>query len=535
MIKVFLVEDEAIIRNSIKNNVEWKENGYEFVGEATDGEMALPLILKLKPDVVITDIRMPFMTGIELAKLLKKDMPDIHILFLSGYDEFEYAKEAIKLGVEEYLCKPITAEGLLESLSSVKERIEEKRQKQEHQTLFDEQSEEHQQSLRYRFFGELIRGKMSAAEILERGEKLGLQLMAPVYNFVLLKVMQRPDDTDPYDEFRVKVWSDISELIKEDVDIIFFRRATEGYVFLIKGDSKEDVRQRIEDYIGKLEVLFTSRNHSEYFIGVGDEVARITALQESYDSANEAFAYQYFAQDQRVVYYDQRSNKEQEYDNSKLHEIQLNTIDHFLKQAHTSEVRKFVNTFTDNLGKKSLDSFMFCQYALMKIQIGVLEFLEDLGYGSDDVENAFPQFQTEMLYVTNSAQAKDFMERLFVTAIDLRNQKVVKKHGTTMEEAQAFIEEEYQNENLSLSMVAEQVGLSNSHFSTIFKQDVGKSFIEYLTDLRMEKAKELLRCSDLKASEISYQIGYKDPHYFSYLFKKTQDCTPREYRMRGIQ
>ena len=109
MIKVFLVEDEVVIRDAIKNSIDWEQEGYEFVGEASDGELALPMILKEKPDILITDIRMPFMDGLELSRLVKKELPDTNIIILSGYDEFEYAKEAIKIGISDYLLKPVSS------------------------------------------------------------------------------------------------------------------------------------------------------------------------------------------------------------------------------------------------------------------------------------------------------------------------------------------------------------------------------------------------------------------------------------------
>ena len=130
MIKVFLVEDEKIIRKSIKNNVKWEENGFEFAGEAPDGEMALPMIEKLHPDIVITDIKMPFMDGLELSDILKKKMPKIQIIILSGYGEFDYAKEAIKIGVTDYLTKPVTGEQLLEALNKVKQKLDKKKRQE---------------------------------------------------------------------------------------------------------------------------------------------------------------------------------------------------------------------------------------------------------------------------------------------------------------------------------------------------------------------------------------------------------------------
>ena len=131
MLKVFLVEDEFVVREGIKNNIDWQSHGYDFCGEAGDGELAFPLIQKLKPDIVITDIRMPFMDGLVLSRLIKKEMPWIEIIILTGYEEFEYAKEGIKLGIARYLTKPISGDELLKEVDSLAAGIEEKRKERE--------------------------------------------------------------------------------------------------------------------------------------------------------------------------------------------------------------------------------------------------------------------------------------------------------------------------------------------------------------------------------------------------------------------
>ena len=129
--KIFLVEDEFVIRNGIKNIIEWEKEGYEFVGEASDGELAYPMILKERPDILITDIKMPFMDGLELSRLVRRELPDIKILILSGYNEFDYAKEAIKLGVTDYLLKPISSVRLLEALKEVCQLISQEKEEKE--------------------------------------------------------------------------------------------------------------------------------------------------------------------------------------------------------------------------------------------------------------------------------------------------------------------------------------------------------------------------------------------------------------------
>lgn len=123
MLKIFLAEDEIVMREGIRNNIAWQEEGFEFVGEASDGELAYPMIQKLKPDILITDIRMPFMDGLELSRIVKQELPDTSILILSGYGEFDYAKEAISIGVEDYLLKPVTSAQLLEAIRRIAEKF----------------------------------------------------------------------------------------------------------------------------------------------------------------------------------------------------------------------------------------------------------------------------------------------------------------------------------------------------------------------------------------------------------------------------
>ena len=151
MIKVFLVEDEVIMREGIRSNIDWEAEGFEFVGEASDGELAYPLIQKSRPDILITDIQMPFMDGLELSRLVKQEQPGIKIIVLTGYDEFEYAKEGIRIGITDYLLKPIASAKLLEAVKKVGELVVEERQFQE---TFDQERQESLLIARQKFWEE---------------------------------------------------------------------------------------------------------------------------------------------------------------------------------------------------------------------------------------------------------------------------------------------------------------------------------------------------------------------------------------------
>ncbi|MGF6990969.1 YesN/AraC family two-component response regulator [Lachnospiraceae bacterium PM6-15] len=178
MIKVFLVEDEMVIRNAIKNSIDWEKEGYEFVGEAGDGELAYPLILKRQPDILITDIKMPFMDGLELSAAVKKELPALKILILSGYNDFEYAKTAIGIGVTDYLLKPVSAEMLLESLAGIREMIQKESQNKELLRKYEEEMQENFEKQKTEVLGKLITGRFSTMEALDLGKSIGLDVSA---------------------------------------------------------------------------------------------------------------------------------------------------------------------------------------------------------------------------------------------------------------------------------------------------------------------------------------------------------------------
>src|SRR6266542_1684496 len=196
--RIFFVEDEIVTREGIRDNVDWKANGFEFCGEASDGEMALPLIRAAKPDVLITDVKMPFMDGLQLSKIVHERMPWVKIIILSGHDEFEYAQEAIKLGVTEYLLKPVTVKKLQTALQKLTVQLDKERKEQENLKKLQEQVEENRATLRERLLFKLAVGAISPTEAIEKGQMLGLDLIARYYLVVILKI-ELGDRTEQYD------------------------------------------------------------------------------------------------------------------------------------------------------------------------------------------------------------------------------------------------------------------------------------------------------------------------------------------------
>ena len=181
MLKIFLAEDEVIVRETIKRMIPWENLGFELVGEAADGEMALPLLLRQKPDLLITDIKMPFMDGLELSEQVKKVLPATKIMILSGYNEFDYAKMAIKIGVTDYLLKPISSEKLLDAVNKVAEEIRKEQSEKGQMNQYAREMQENKESEKFQFFNQVFAGSMPFGECLEQGKQLGIEISAEGY------------------------------------------------------------------------------------------------------------------------------------------------------------------------------------------------------------------------------------------------------------------------------------------------------------------------------------------------------------------
>lgn len=539
MVKVFLVEDEIVMREGIKNNIKWEKEGLEFVGEASDGELALPMIREKEPDIVITDIKMPFMDGIQLSRLVKSEMPHIKIIILSGYDEFSYAKEAIGIGVTDYLLKPISSMKLLEEVKKVAKEVEEENRQSALLQQFQREMLENRQLERQQLFYQIISNKISVSEMIDCAKRLDIHLLSSAYNIILFQMKLGEKEIEAYSEDLVKVGKEISVFFEGNKEIDAFERGVEGWVFLVKGLSEENVSKNVQDCISTLRGKIKDYPQIYYFGGVGKIATRLSILPECFEQANRAFSYRYMEKNNQILFYENiHTNNLFEGSDLDIKSLDVGKIDrkiftNFLKYGLKEEITYFIEDYFMGLGKNNISSLFFRQYITMDMYFATLAFIEELGYSTDIIIEHCGDFR-EMANVLNCVEStKSYLTRIIMVAIGLRDNASVKKYSLILEEAKDYIGNNYHKEDISLNTVAASVNVSPSHFSTIFSQEVGNTFIEFLTKVRMEKAKELLMCSNLKSAEIGYAVGYKDSHYFSYLFKKTQDCTPKEFRSRG--
>lgn len=530
MIKVFLVEDEIVVREGIKNNVDWKGHGFDFCGEASDGELAFPMIQKLKPDIVITDIRMPFMDGVELSKLVKKELPQTEIVFLSGYEEFEYAKEGIKIGIAQYLTKPISGGELLRVIGELAEKIEKRRLEEEFRLKYIKDEEETRAKERRDLFGHLISGDMNASGILEIAGRLSVDISALWYNVCLFRLKADNRDQNEYSQSIVDLNEQTANYAVEN-GLLLFDTISDGKAVIFKGDSEKEVLKEQEKHIEAIKKALVSYPNVTYFFALGMPVNRLGAIPESYDKASLAYAHKYMMKGSTVLDYKDIEKNNSQNDDFNINEIDLKQIERkkveeFLKTGENFESRYFVEEFFNNLGPNMVKSVMFRQYILMDIYFCVGEFVEGLGFSKDEIK----QFDMVANTKGSTEDTKNYVLEIINKALNLRDMCANDRYSDIVEEVKKYIEENYANDELGLNEMAAHINFSPNHLSMVFSQETGGTIIKYLTDYRLNKAKEMLRCTNKRSSEISLEVGYKDPHYFSFLFKKSTGVTPTQYR-----
>ncbi len=531
MLKVFLAEDEFIIREGIKNNIDWQAHGYEFCGEASDGELAFPLIQKTRPDILITDIKMPFVDGLALSRLVKKELPETEIIILSGYEEFDYAKEAIQIGVARYLLKPINGETLLQEIDSVAEIILGKQKEKEIREKYQKEMEENSLRDQMDLFQHLVTGDCSMEELLSVADKLDLKIMAPWYSIVLLKIQSMKHDYEEYSGSIVVVDERIAKLAEPE-HVLIFDRALEGRAFLFKADSEEELLAYQKEYLGDVKEVLSGYANLRYFGGIGTPVNRLREIPASFEDASHAFAHRYLVAESCIL--DSSLLMQEgaaEHEDFRISAVNPEQIDRtkmqeFLRTGDLDEVVYFVDEFFGKLDGGAMKSRIFRQYITMDAYFSIVDFLKGLGLQKDEIEA--PDQDSSILQDEKSAM--DYIVRIMEKALVLREKKASSRYEDVVSEVIHYIEDNYAQEELSLNLLASHVNFSPNHLSMIFSQQTGQTLIRYLTDYRMNRAKELLRCSSKKSSVISMEVGYKDPHYFSYLFKKTQGMTPTQYR-----
>ncbi|MGD9940053.1 MAG: response regulator [Clostridia bacterium] len=525
---VFLVEDEPLIRQNMRNAIEKHPESYTCIGEAGDGELALSIIQDLKPDILVTDIKMPFMDGLTLARHAKATSPWLRIIIVSGHDEFELARQAICVGVDNYLLKPVAAKDFMEALHKASEQIRE--DKQRSVSFLKEATDEEmvKTALVSTLLEQLCGGEVSADETLLRADELGIEILGKRY-VVLISLFEGKGGYPN----RQALTSRIKFMLVENPDVLYFQSGVDTVVLIIKGTTDLDVTEKAYHTAQTFKHELEDDGTTLLTMSISSVTSRISGIRDAFHEAS--ILLKTFGQTNRgrIFCAGDIGRIDSPVAASTNSFFNVN-IENRLKFAVAEDVPAIVEEFTKNLDTDEMQSVLYRYYILMDLTNTAIRILRSFNPDMDSNELAGNFVDPRQMF-QSAISVEEFTAiatRICLETIKLRNSGTLSPHVKLVRRACEYIQENYNSPDISLNTVAAHVALSPTHFSTIFSQEMSVTFINYLTNVRMEKVKELLVSTDEKLVTIAFSVGYNEPNYLSYLFKKREGLTLKEYRQQ---
>lgn len=527
-VKLFIVDDDSIIREGLSVNIAWADCGIELAGTAGNGLQALQAFKAAAPDIVISDIRMPFMDGIQLARRIKEEYPRTKVILLSSYGEFEYAQSALESKVFEYLLKPVDEERLLQSvLRAARE--------QERERGIEKRLLTGLPLLRERFMESLVHNKLRTEDILSGIDYLELPLRGERNLAAILKADDywAPDYKSRYGKEMLKfcILNLVEEMVAEERDCLVSGSAMDEIVLIFgaREDAAPESLQR-EKY-GLLEQIRT--NVKTYLkttvtVGVGSEAFGWEGIPQSYKEAKEALEFRHIYGTDRVIFVqDTGSRQEQLPEQSQL----IQQIAMKVKFGLEEEALELLGRMEAELTKNRYVSLQMTQYAVMELAITLYnEVQRDKDIALDPQASGAWAFCEELRRLQTATELFGRMAEAirYVTGQLLEERS--DQQATIVRKAKEYMLAHYAKAGLSLQEVAHAVHVSPTYLSYMFKHEGDVLFSDYLLELRMGKAVELMLHSRLKLFEIAEKVGFSSPQYFTICFKKRFGMPPQEYR-----
>lgn len=518
---VLLVDDEEDIRGGISKKMDWAALGFSLVSEAENGREALELAEQHRPDVVLTDIQMPFMDGLELCRILTQRLPATKLVVFSGFDDFSYAKQAIGMNVFEYILKPINAAELSEVLEKLRHKLDEERAQQNDMERLRRRYEESLPMLRELFFTQLLDGRILAGEVVERAARYDLESdglwLAAVLRIDCAKEESEllPLSVQGFFGEQLRVGESVCRSFFYGDSLALLLRITEERSLYPLIEELDRVCQLAKTYLG-----------FSVTVGVGWVCDELYSLRHSAAGARSALDYRALVGTGRAIYIGDLEPGRQE--SLFFEEDDRRELSAAVKLGSVEDVREQVRRLEGRVWESGLP-MSSCQLFFLSLFSCLLTLTRDGNLAPAEVfgeEFTLPQ-------MTDFDSAERFGEWCLARCLclyELLHSQRTDSTGRMMQEAKQYIREHYQESDLSVEVLCELLHLSPSYFSTLFRRESGMTFVNYLTEARMEKAVTLLLESEEKTYRIAELVGYQDPNYFSYVFKKQFGMSPTKYR-----
>lgn len=550
---VVIADDEAVVREGVRDRIPWADLGYALVSDCEDGQRALEAVNRLRPDLLITDIRMPFLNGLELARRVAAESPQTRVLLLTGHDEFEYAHEAVRLHVADFLLKPISSRELQAVLTRVHAELVAARTQREAERELRAQWEASIPLLRERVLNDVVQGSRPLNERLTRLEEVGISLAPGRVRTVLVSL--DADETEAPPIARPFVPLAVGNMARAEVgdapQVYHFGRGEALHAMLILGPD-DDLFARLD----RLRRRCAAELGAPVTIGVGHAYGRLQDLPRSLREAERALMQRFLGDGNRVIVAGEAADepvarseapfgtesapqstaaaRDEASIRDELNTAESESVAIALRNGDGAAARAAVDAQIEACRRRRAPVER-CILALQRELARVLDAADDLDVPltvlTAGTENPFAVIARLGSLDAIGRWLHEVVAR-FVTHLETR-------HADQMEQriraAQAYVREHFDDPDLSLTEVCNELSVSVSHFSSRFKQRTGQSFVEYLTSVRIGRARELIATGAGKSYEVAARVGFRDPNYFSSTFKKVTGMTPTQFRRTGAQ
>lgn len=532
---VLLVDDEEDVVQVIMKKLDWERMGYRIVGYARNGVEALEMAEELQPDVVMTDIKMPYMDGLTLCRKLKKLYRTIKMIIFSGFDEFEYAQEAIKAEVEEYILKPVNSNELRDVFERIKRHLDEERDEKRNIDKLRKYYMDSLPVLQENFYTSLLEGRILESQILGYMSDYQITLSGPYYVVSVLHISTTPLPGEEDGSLNpillgvsVKKFAEEQLSGRWDVRVVSYL----GDIIVLSQLLEPEKLVAFTDEMDKICKMAKRICNARVTAGIGHICEELIQLPLSYQGAKQAVSY-------RVLYGTMKAISISETDPKECVDVQWEDpyVKNIIKRIRVGDpeaLKKAIIEFTERMARSKI--------SMQKYRILILKVIAEIfRFGNNNQLNMEEIFGADS-DIYGQALQQDLPESLgeWLHELCRKLQQAVQsdRSNTTksfVRKAVEYIWEHYADPDLGIETLCAYLGVSAAYFSTVFKKETGKTFVKFLTDYRMEQAVELLLSGSEKTYVIAEKVGYSDPNYFSYAFKKQFGMAPSKYKAAGME
>lgn len=532
MYRILLVDDEILVRDAIRENIDWKAMDCELVGDCDNGKAAAEFVQTHPVDIVLTDILMPYMDGMELSHFLHDNYPDIVIVIFSGFGEFEYAKKAIQYDVSEYMLKPVTAMELRAVIEKMKKKVDQRREEKQKLERLTQTSENYQKNaivIRSKALQAFVDNTKTREESLEELSGLGISLEAACYRVAVFDLDLYSDSMQLTSEKRQEsalmsfvLFNVSDEIVSSENAGVAYQEGNNKVCVLFMGNRTREFGEKIMKICEMIQTKLRELMALEVSIGVGNWARTQQELLVSHELADKAIGYRYLLGGSLLI-----DMEEHPVENIRYSDDLMEKLSTALKAGKKENADSVLDRIAAEIKAARVDKSRACVY-LQQIIRTADDTCEDMLADSkllSERELLLRQVTEQKSFDRAFALVKEHVGKIFQVLSDANSSSGQRQARLALD----YIQKNYMDPDLSLNSICSYLNISTSYFSTIFKDLTGETFTEVLIRTRMEKAKELLENTTMKNYEIAEKVGFADPHYFGISFKKMTGCTPTEY------